>query len=171
MHLIRRANNSDSQIIAQLGRTPFVESHGQSANDKSISNFLESNYTSEALTIELNNPKFIYFIVEFNKQPVGFSKIILNTEHTLMEEKSISLLDRIYLLEEYHNKKLGWILFQYLVDYTKAKNQKGMWLHTWIENKKAITFYQKAGFQIIGDYDYKIDETHSNPNHVMYMEY
>ncbi|MDB9805965.1 MAG: GNAT family N-acetyltransferase [Flavobacteriales bacterium] len=171
MHSIRRADNSDSQIIAQLGRKTFVESHGHSASEKSISNFLERNYTKEALAIELINPKFIYFIIEFDKTPVGFSKIILNTEHILVEEKSISLLDRIYLLEEYHDKKLGWILFQHLVEFTTAKNQKGMWLHTWIENKKAIIFYKKAGFQIIGSYDYNIDETHSNPNHVMHMKY
>ena len=54
---------------------------------------------------------------------------------------------------------------------SKKKQQKGIWLAVWVENKRAIKFYQKAGFKIVGKYDFQISKTHSNPNHIMYLKY
>ena len=171
MHAIRRANISDFKILAQLAKKTFIESHGHSAKEKSISNYLNKYYTEEAIKIELSNPEFIYFVLEYNKIPIGFSKITLNTNHEQIEESDLVLLDRIYVLEEHIGKKLGWELFQANLNYSKENKQNGMWLHTWVENKKAIDFYLKTGFNIIGSYDFQIDETHSNPNHTMYLKF
>jgi ribosomal protein S18 acetylase RimI-like enzyme len=46
-----------------------------------------------------------------------------------------------------------------------------MWLFVWKENQRAIHFYKKAGFHIIGSYDFRLTETHSNPNHQMLLKY
>jgi len=46
-----------------------------------------------------------------------------------------------------------------------------MWLFVWIENIRAINFYLKTGFKIIGSHNFNITTTHSNPNHQMYIEY
>ena len=71
----------------------------------------------------------------------------------------------------FHNLKLGWELFNFNVKQSKAQQQVGMWLHTWTENQKAINFYSKAGFKIIGHHDFKISETHCNPNYQMLLIY
>ena len=46
-----------------------------------------------------------------------------------------------------------------------------MWLFVWKENHRAINFYNKAGFKIFGSHDFKLSETHANPNHVMFLKY
>jgi ribosomal protein S18 acetylase RimI-like enzyme len=51
-----------------------------------------------------------------------------------------------------------------------ANNQKGMWLFVWQKNERAIKFYKKNGFEIIGNFNYKISETHSNPNYQMFLK-
>jgi len=40
-----------------------------------------------------------------------------------------------------------------------------------MENHRAVDFYKKAGGVIVGNTDFKISETHSNPNHIMYFEF
>jgi len=46
-----------------------------------------------------------------------------------------------------------------------------MWLFVWTENHKAINFYKKAGFKIVGQHDFQISATHSNPNHQMLLTF
>ncbi len=46
-----------------------------------------------------------------------------------------------------------------------------MWLFVWKENQRAVNFYDKAGFKIIGNYEFKLSKTHSNPNYQMFLKY
>jgi len=78
-------------------------------------------------------------------------------------------LERIYLLEEYHGRKLGLRLLEFNIELAKKAGQHGMWLYTWIENQRAIDFYLRCGFEIIGKYDFRISASHVNPNHQMLL--
>ena len=68
-------------------------------------------------------------------------------------------------------KTLNKELFKFNMEFAKQNNQKGIWLAVWIENKRAINFYLKMGFKKVGKFDFKISETHSNPNHILYLKF
>lgn len=80
-------------------------------------------------------------------------------------------MERIYLLKEFYGLQLGLELFQFNVNLSKSNGQKGMWLFVWKENKRAVNFYQKMGFKIIGEHDFRISPNHTNPNHQMLLLY
>jgi ribosomal protein S18 acetylase RimI-like enzyme len=120
---------------------------------------------------ELNNPENIFHIIYYKGQAAGFSKIIFNRPHPLIGSTAITKLERLYLLKEFYNLKLGLTLFEFIISLSKEENQNGIWLFVWTENQRAVSFYKRNGFEIIGNTDFKISETHSNPNHVMYLKY
>ena len=74
-------------------------------------------------------------------------------------------------MEEFHSLKLGLELFNFNLNESVKHKQAGMWLFVWTENHKAINFYKKAGFKIVGQHDFQISATHSNPNHQMLLTY
>jgi ribosomal protein S18 acetylase RimI-like enzyme len=80
-------------------------------------------------------------------------------------------LERLYLLKEFHNLKLGFKLLTFNIELTKKNNQAGIWLYVWKENHGAVSFYKKNGFIVIGSYDFNLTETYSNPNHQMFLKY
>lgn len=170
MICIRKAKLKDAETLADLARQTFLESHGHSAKEATILRYLDQNYTVDVFLKELNNIDFQYHVLEYENKVIGFSKIVLNQPHPLIFNSNITKLDRIYILENYLNRKLGWKLFDFNLSIAKTNGQKGMWLYTWVENRRAIDFYQKNGFKIIGSHDFAIDETHSNPNHLMYLQ-
>ena len=88
-----------------------------------------------------------------------------------IKDPNITKLDRLYLLKEYYGKKLGAKLVDLIIELSKQNHQNGIWLAVWKENQKALNFYLKAGFKIVGEFNFKISETHSNPNHIMYLKY
>lgn len=80
-------------------------------------------------------------------------------------------MSRLYLLKEFFGLNLGKELFNFNLNLSKENNQQGIWLAVWIENKRAINFYHKMGFQKVGSFDFEISKTHYNPNHILYLEF
>ncbi len=168
---IVKAEIEHAALIAEIGEKTFWESHGISASKADINAFVSKKYTKEVLVKELENKKNIYHLIYYNSKPAGFSKIVLNAPNNNIKSKNVTKLDRFYLLKAFYGQKLGLKLFDFNVELSKNNQQVGIWLAVWIENQRAINFYQKAGFKIVGEYDFQISPTHSNPNHIMYLKY
>ena len=46
-----------------------------------------------------------------------------------------------------------------------------VWLYTWIGNNRAIDFYLKAGFTIIGSHKFYVTKTHYDLSHQLFLKY
>ncbi len=167
---ITKATEKDCKAIVHIGYIAVEEAHRDSCREEDMITFLETNYNDIAITEELNDAKNVYHIINYNGEPAGFSKIILNTEHVNIAAKNVTKLDRIYLLKEFYDLKLGYELMKFNIDFSKKYNQAGIWLFTWVGNTRAVNFYHKAGFKVIGDHKFKVTETHYNENHHMYLD-
>ncbi len=168
---IIKATIKDVELLADIGRVSFMETHGHSASENDVNKYVRSRYNPDVIRKELNDPENIYYIIYYGDQAAGYSKIILNAPNPNIQLEHITKLERLYLLEEFHGLKLGLDLFNYNMKLSIQNNQKGMWLFVWKENQRAIRFYKKSGFEIIGSHDFKLSETHSNPNHHMLLRY
>jgi ribosomal protein S18 acetylase RimI-like enzyme len=168
---IRKANPADTLLLAGIGKQTFLESHGHSAPAADIEAYVSKTYAITTVEDELKDPENIFHILYHQNRAIGYSKIIFNRPHPLINDSAVTKLERFYLLEEFHDRKLGLTLLEFIVSSSRKENQQGIWLYTWIKNQRAIRFYKKNGFIIIGSADFQLSATHSNPNHVMYLEY
>src|SRR6266480_4684810 len=110
------ADKKDFQLVSEIGRTTFLESHGHSAPPGVIDNYVKETYSTKAVREELNDTANIFHIISYNNKLAGYSKIILNTIHPAIKEKNITKLERLYLLKEFYDLKLGHALFQFNSD-------------------------------------------------------
>lgn len=168
---IVQANTEHCEALAEIGKKSFLEAHGHSASKEDIDAYVTKNFNSEVFHKELANSNNIYYLIYHNNQVAGYSKIILNFENINIVDQNVTKLERLYLLKAFYNLNLGAILFYFNVELSLKNKQKGIWLAVWVENQRAINFYTKKGFKIVGKYDFQISETHSNPNHIMYFKY
>lgn len=171
MILISNASKDDSSKLAELGKKTFIESHGNSASAEDIKSYVAKKYTTEALIAELNHKENNYYLIYYHQKLAGYSNLILNAPPAGSTVKNICKLDRLYLLKEYYDQQLGKQLFEFNIEFSKKNEQVGMCLYVWIDNHRAVQFYKKAGFEIIGMHDFQISETHSNPNYQMLLMY
>lgn len=169
MVVIQKVTESHIPQLSEIARQTFIESHGHSASADDVAHYMEKAYHHEVLKAELQDPNCFVHFMYHNDTLVGFSKITLNVPNAHTNLTPLTKLDRIYILQAYHHLHLGTALFDFNLKLAQQHQQKGLWLYTWIENTKAINFYTKKGFEIIGHYDFKISETHSNPNYVMLL--
>ncbi len=168
---IRKASVDAIDLIAQIGSETFLETYLINTPKSDIEAFINKAFDRNSLAEELRNPNIHFYLLYVENKLAGYSKILLNMPNENVESQQITKLDRLYLRKEFHGQDLGSTLFQHVVDFSKTQQQHGIWLYVWIENKRAINFYTKNNFKVVGYYDFVLSETRSNPNDVMYLEY
>jgi diamine N-acetyltransferase len=126
-----KATEKDYQPIVTIGRIAVTEAHKDSTSAENLKDYIDRNYSDEAMQEELKDANNIYHLIYYNGEPVGFSKIILNTVHPDIIAENVTKLDRIYVLSDYHNLKLGLELLRYNIRLAENNNQTGIWLFTW----------------------------------------
>lgn len=168
---IVRATEKNYKSIVEIGRISVAEAHKNSCPDEDLNFYIANNYNDDAIRSEVCDRDNIYFIIKFDDVAAGFSKINLNANHKSIAAENVTKLDRIYLLKAFQDLKLGRELLSYNIDFCRKNNQSGIWLYTWIGNAKAINFYQKASFKIIGSHDFYVTKTTSNVNHQMFLRF
>ena len=171
MYTIIKATLKDAQLLSIIGKAAFLVAHGHSAPKKDIDNYVSQNFNEENFKKELSDVKNEYYLIYSDAKIAGYSKVILNSKNENISSENITLLSRLYLLEAFYGLNLGKELFNFNVNLSKENNQKGIWLAVWVENQRAISFYEKRGFIKVGKFDFKISETHYNPNHIMYLAF
>ena len=167
--LITEANPAHAPTLARLAALTFTESHGSSASASDIEAYVAKHYTATVFEKELQDPDNLYHLYYDQDRLAGFSKIILNTPYAGGTQPNIAKLERLYFLEGFYDKGLGAKLFDFNIDLAKAAAQAGLWLYVWKGNERALRFYNKRGFKVVGHYDFKISETHANPNYQMFL--
>src|SRR6185503_19957077 len=170
MTSIVTAGEKDCQLLSEIAKRAFFESHGHSASPEDVNAFAAQTYAPDVIRQELNDEKNIYLIMYHDNRPAGYSKIVFDSPYPEGLEKKITKLERLYLLKEFYSLNLGKGHFQSNIDLARKNKHTGMWLYVWKENQRALNFDKKRGFEIIGSFDFKISETHSNPNHQMFLE-
>ena len=59
-------------------------------------------------------------------------------------------LKRLWLLEEYHGKGIGYRMVQTLLQFARAAGYRRMRLQSDIRSVRALRFYERVGFHVIG---------------------
>ena len=168
---IVKAKKDDFQLLADIGRTTLLESHEKSAAAEDLNVYVETNFAYDVVKEELIDAKNLYHLIYYDGQPAGYSKIVLNADHPNIQLRHVTKLDRLYLRKEFYSLKLGFELFNFNNELSRQNAQAGMWLFVWQGNRRAINFYLKAGFEITGNYTFKLSENHSNPSYQMLLTF
>jgi ribosomal protein S18 acetylase RimI-like enzyme len=167
---IIKCNAEHCDLLIELCKKTFLESHGESASKKDVESFISKTYNKDLIFKELECKNIQYHIIYYKNKVAGYSKIELDTSNPAIQQTNLTKLDRFYLLKEFYGQNLGSILFNFNVEIAKKYHQNGIWLVVWIENLRAVKFYTKIGFKKVGIYDFQISSTHSNPNHIMFLQ-
>jgi len=154
---IRRATEQDAQTISLLGRVTFDDTFGHYFKDrKDLLDYFDRTFSVEKIRTGFSNPNNVFWIATINELPVGYAKLKLNSNIDLIDDSEASQLQKIYVLKDFLSQKVGLKLQDEMIKTAKASGSSTIWLSVLNENARAIRFYEKNGFQKIGDHDFQI---------------
>ena len=116
--------------------------------------YLDENLSEEKLKFELEKPNSEFYFAENDNQILGYLKLNFGNAQTENQGNEALEIERIYVLKEFFPLKIGQVLFDKSLKIAKEKKLKFIWLGVWEENKRAIRFYEKNGFEVFGKHDF-----------------
>jgi ribosomal protein S18 acetylase RimI-like enzyme len=143
---ITKTHLTEIEQLQAIGRQTFLETFADGNTQENMQQYLEEGFAIDKLTVELTNPYSEFFFAKIDDQVVGYLKINFGQAQTELNDNNALEIERIYVLKEFHGKKVGQILYDYAFDLAKNANADYLWLGVWEENPRAINFYKKNGF-------------------------
>jgi ribosomal protein S18 acetylase RimI-like enzyme len=143
---IRAISISDLAQLQKIGKTTFAETFTEHNTKEDLDKYLEESFSNEKLSLELNNPHSSFYFAEIENNVVGYLKINFGASQTELKDNEALEIERIYVLQAFHGKKLGQALYEKAIAIAKEMKVKYVWLGVWEQNHRALQFYKKNGF-------------------------
>lgn len=156
--VIRQVAAGETEQLQQIGRQTFIETFSADNTEENIKKYLEEGFSYAQLSAELNNENSgFYFAVDQDKI-VGYLKLNFGESQTELKEDKAMEIERIYVLNEYHGKKVGQLLYDKAIKVARENKADYVWLGVWEENPRAIRFYTKNGFKAFDKHVFKLGD-------------
>jgi|SRR5687768_5333551 len=144
---IRRGTLDDAPLLSQLSTITFLDTFRGTCTDDEIEQFVQEYFNIDQVRKELKDENDFYFIAFVNKEAVGYMRMKeVESDVALIKQYKAIELKRIYVLKEYHSKKVGAALMKFALQFAAEKKYEAIWLGVWEHNMKAQAFYKKWGF-------------------------
>ena len=143
---IIRVTLTDIDRLQKIGRQTFSEAFSAGNTEENLKEYLEEGFSTEKLTAELNNKNSEFYFATLDNNIIGYLKLNFGQSQTELKDDKALEIERIYVLQEFHGKKVGQLLYEKAMQIAKQINADYVWLGVWEENPRAINFYKKNGF-------------------------
>ena len=117
---------------------------------------MDNGFSTEKLKTELIDKNAEFYFAELKGRVIGYLKVNSGQSQTEIKDKNYLEIERIYVLKEYHGKKVGQLLYEKAIKIAKSKNAEYVWLGVWEKNPRAIRFYEKNGFVAFEKHIFKL---------------
>lgn len=143
---IKRVTINDIDQLQNISRQTFSETFSTGNTAENMKQYLKEEFSVEKLTAELNNKKSEFYFALLNDEAIGYLKLNSGQAQTELKDDKALEIERIYVLKEFHGKRVGQILYEKAMQVARQTNADYVWLGVWEENPRAINFYKKNGF-------------------------
>jgi len=154
---LKRATIDDIEKLQSIGRQTFKETFSSSNTQEDMSSYLNESFSREKLMGELQSASQFYLALDQNRV-IGYLKVNLGPTQTELRDDKALEIERIYVLKEYHGKKVGQVLYDQAIEVAEQACAEYVWLGVWEENPRAIQFYRKNGFEAFDKHIFKLGD-------------
>lgn len=147
MVIIEKVLLDDIEKLQVLSRKTFGETFTDRNTVENMDKYLDEEMSIAKLTLELKNPDSEFYFALLNNEPIGYLKLNKGQAQTDIKDDVSLEIERIYVVKEFHGKKVGQALYNKAFEIAKDTTVEYLWLGVWEENDKAINFYSKHGFK------------------------
>ena len=143
---IRTIGIDDVVALQKIARETFSEMFADYNSAENLKKYLDEKFTVTKLSEELNHPHSTFYFAQIGEDVVGYLKTNTREAQTELKDLNAFEIQRIYVLQAYHGKKVGQLLIEKALEEARRTTCNYVWLGVWEENHRAIRFYSKNGF-------------------------
>lgn len=151
---IRYATIEDAEMLAGIGAETFWDAYHTDSHLEQgfIKSHIASTFTVDKMRSELEQENIIYLIAENGTEEVGYVRLLPENSRERISGNTPIEISRIYLRKKFWGKRFGSKLLKRCFEEAEKRICDVIWLSVWQYNERAIKFYEKFGFRIVGEH-------------------
>lgn len=119
---------------------------------------LDNHFTEQKLTAEILNRDSKFFFAIREELTAGYIKINQGSAQTVLPNDQALEIERIYVDHAFKGCGIGKLFISKAVELAKASRANYLWLGVWENNKLAVRFYEKNGFEKFSSHIFKLGD-------------
>jgi hypothetical protein len=153
-----KLNSGDVKELEQISKQTYFNAFSAENSPENMWAYLESSLSKTKLLEELKEPNSKFYFAEINHKTIGYFKINFGDAQTDLHDHNALELERIYVIKEFQGKQIGQKLLNKVLGIAKKNQMDYLWLGVWEKNERAIRFYERNGFSVIGSHPFRMGD-------------
>jgi len=153
---VRMGTPVDNILLAELGKRSFYDLFAKDNTPEDMAAYLEASFSPDIQAEKLADPNITFLIAEIDQRPAGYSQLHLGSSSPEIEGIRPLEIVRIYSDKLWIGRGVGPALMSASINFAEQKGCDIVWLGVWQKNPRAIAFYQKWGFNIVGTQTFQL---------------
>lgn len=166
--VVRRACGADAVPLADFAARTFDETYRDGNRPEDHAAYIAQAFGPAQQAAEIADAGTITLLAEEGLALAGYLQLDGAAPPRGTAQPDAWHLSRLYVDRPWHGRGLAQWLLDDAVERAAARGARALWLSVWERNPRAIAYYRKAGFEIVGTthFDVGLDR---QTDHVMQL--
>lgn len=151
MPTIRLAEPSDAASLAELAERTFRQAFGGANTIEDINLHCGTNFGESLQAAEIANAEMITLVCEERGNLIAFAQLRWGKAPACVSAYHPGEIYRFYVENQWHGKGIAQALMSACFAQMEEHKSEVVWLGVWERNPRAISFYKKFGFMVVGE--------------------
>jgi len=149
---VRHARADDINRLADLAARSFRDTFEEGNDPANVDDYLRSALTTKSVCSEFGEAHNIFLVacIDNNDAPVGYAKLCVASQDPNVIDQSTVEIERIYADKPVIGRGVGAALMHACLTEAEYLGCQAIWLGVWERNERAIRFYERWEFEIVG---------------------
>lgn len=150
----RRANAGDAAPLASFAERVFRDTFADANDPVDVELFAAKNFGFAVQSREIADPNLVTIVSEHGGELIGFAQVKAASRIECVSAKRPTELCRFYVAHRWHGLGVANELMKEVLATANGLASDRIWLGVWERNDRAIRFYRKFGFEIVGEHPF-----------------
>lgn len=148
---IKKAELRDAKNLAVLKQQVWISTYGIAGIREEYSDYVLSHFSIDNIEHAIKDENRHVILAEIDGHLVAAADLSLSPRSPRPEVKEGLEINILYVLDRFQGLGIGIKMLNECLKTAKEHKAEAIWFTLHYENNKAIDFYSKNGFNIVGD--------------------
>lgn len=161
---LRRATRDDAELLVDLGVRTFRGAFASDNEPADIEAYVRQTFDPRRVAAELEDRANIFLLAFAGRvaAPAGYAKLRAGEPHPSVEGPAPIEIERLYVLQDSIGRGVGAALMRACLEEAARAGRETVWLGVWERNERAIAFYRRWGFELLGSHVFQLGSDPQN---------
>ena len=170
---VRKGATGDARQLAQVGAETFYDSYVDQMDADVLATYVARSFAPDVQAAELADGASSFLIAESVGAMLGYARLYQgqapeaiaagtapDLQRALAGQRALEI-QRLYVRQPWIGRGVGAALMRACLQEAQAQACDVLWLGVWERNTRAMRFYEKWGFETVGEQSFVLGaETH-----------